>query len=477
MDRLTDYIAWLGDVDFDAKPLNEVDALIMCVISYFDLGPAMDPNGGIFYLKDCVRVENSGKLGLKITGGDLGNSDIFKAAAESKRFGELVITRFVDQLDPGKDLQFSAVVLSWKDKFSFIAYRGTDDTLVGWKEDFMIAYTRTQAQKLAAEYAKASINEKPGTKTGKLPASLMGKKSRNENKLWYIGGHSKGANLAMYAACMLSDRDLSKVERVFVLDGPGSAPEVLDPGLLKRIDAKTTRIIPEYSVIGRLMEPQLSNTLIVESAFDGFMQHSLASWGVYHGGPALSEMTEPKDRWINETLRKWIEGMPVETRETFVNELFAGLMAGGAQTVPELMSGGLAGLESVLKSFSGFSDTTKEILSQLKSAALAELKDTTLSGIKEAAIDTASAALTGIKEAAKGGAGVVLDAAGAALSGIKEVAADGASVAIEGASAAFDSAKKAIGNILNIEKKLDAEIAASEAGAEPEDASSRVNGA
>jgi len=156
-------------------------------------------------------------------------------------------------------------------------------------------------------------------------------------------------------------------------------------------------------------------------------------------------MTEPKDRWINQTLKMWIEGMPVETRKVFVNELFAGLMAGGAQTVPELMSGGLSGLESVLKSFSGFSDTTKEILSQLKSAALTELKDTALSGIKEAAIDTASAAITGIKEAAKGGA----------------------NVAIEGASVALGSAKKAIENILNIEKKLDTEIAASEAVTEP----------
>ena len=454
MDRLTDYIAWLGDVDFDAKPLNEVDALIMCVISYFDLSPAMDPNGGTFYLKDCAQTEHSGKLGLKITGGDLGNSDIFLAAAKSKRFGELVITRFVDQFDPDKDLQFSAVVLSWKDRFSFIAYRGTDDTLVGWKEDFMIAYTQTQAQKMAAEYAKAAINFKPPKKSGRTPAGIVGSKSNAKDRLWYIGGHSKGANLAMYTACMLSDRDLARVDRVFVLDGPGFAPEVVDTELLKRIDAKTTRIIPEYSVIGRLMEPQLSDTRIVQSAFDGFMQHSLASWGVYHGGLALSEMTEPKDRWINETLRTWIEGMPYETRRVFVNELFAALMSGGAQTVPEITSNGLAGLEAVLKSFTGFSDSTKEVLSQLKTAAIAEIKDSTLSGIKEAA--------KGGANAAKIGAGAVLDAAGAALSGIKDVAADGASAAIEGASAAFDSAKKAIGNILNIEKKLDEAIGAEE---------------
>ena len=450
MDRLTDYIAWLGDVDFDARPLGEVDALIMCVISYFDLSPAMDPNGGTFYLKDCAQTEFSGKLGLKITGGDLGNSDIFLAAAKSKRFGELVITRYVDQLDPDQDLQFSAVVLSWKDKFSFIAYRGTDDTLVGWKEDFMIAYTQTKAQKMAVEYAKAAINFKPPKKSGRTPAGIVGSKSNAKDRVWYIGGHSKGANLALYTACMLPAKDMARVERVFVLDGPGFAPEVVDTELLKRIDAKTTRIIPEYSVIGRLMEPQLSDTRIVQSAFDGFMQHSLASWGVYHGGLALSEMTEPKDRWINETLKTWIEGMPYETRRTFVNELFDALMSGGAQTVPELTSGGLAGMEAVLKSFTGFSDSTKEILSQLKSAAIAEIKDSTLSGI------------AGLKDTALGGASAALDTAGAALSGIKEAAMDGAAAAIGGASAAIDSAKKAISSILNIEKNLDEAIGAAE---------------
>jgi hypothetical protein len=259
----------------------------------------------------------------------------------------------------------------------------------------------------------------------------------------------------MYAACMLPDDDLDKVERVFVLDGPGFAPEVIDNDVLKRIDAKATRIIPEYSVIGRLMEPMLSDTRIVQSAFDGFMQHSLASWGVYHGGLALSEMTEPKDRWINETLRKWLEAMPREDRDVFVNELFAGLMSGGAQTVPELTSGGLQGMETVLKSFSGFSDTTKEILSQLKSAAIAELTGSALTGIKEAAKDTAGAAISGIKEAAKEGASV-------AISGIKEAAKEGASVAKSGASAAFDSAMKAIGNILSIEKKYESAAEESE---------------
>ena len=432
MDGLVDYIKWLGDVDFDAKPFNEVDALIMCVISYFDLSPAMDPNGGVFYLNDCMQTELSGKLGLKITGGDLGNSEIFREAAESKRFGGLVITRYVDQIDPDQDLQFSAVVLSWKDDFSFIAFRGTDDTLVGWKEDFMTAYTQTAAQKLAAAYAKNAINGVTDRKLNRL----FGTKGKGRGRTWYIGGHSKGANLAMYAAGKLSKEELAKVERVFVLDGPGFAPEVVGTGLLKRIDAKATRIIPEYSVIGRLMEPKLSDTRIIKSSFEGLMQHSLASWGVDHGGLALSEMTEPKDRWINETLRKWIEGMSGDARRQFVNELFDALMSGGAETVPDLTKGGLEGLEAVMKSFKGFSDSTKEVLVQLRNAALTEIKESTLGGI----IDVA-----------KGGASVAIGGASAAL--------EGAGAVLQGAGAVLGDAKKAIGGIIKeaIEKVSEAQ--------------------
>ena len=439
MDGLTDYIAWLGEFDFDTKPLNEVDALIMCVISYFELSPAMDPDGAPFYLKDCLRGELSGKLELRITGGDCGNSAIFMAAAGSRRFGELVISRYVDQIDEEQDLQFSAVVLSWKDEFSFIAYRGTDNTLVGWKEDFMIAYTQTRAQKIALAYAKDAMNVKESRS-----AARIGKKK--QPRRWYIGGHSKGANLAMYAACMLPDSKLSKVERVFVLDGPGFAPEVIDNALLERINAKTTRIIPEYSVIGRLMEPQLTDTRIVKSSFDGFMQHSLASWGVYHGGLALSELTEPKDRWINETMRTWIEKMSTEERRTFVNELFDALMSGGAVTVDDIMKGGLEGLEAVLKGFQGFSDTTRNVLSELKIAAMAEIKGAALDAAKDAAGTAVDAALGGAKKVLTGAKEATMDVADSAkkvLSSAKEVTLDAADVAIDGAKKVLSGAKDA----------------------------------
>ena len=373
MDHMTDYIAWLGDISFDIRPLGEVDAMILCVLSYYDLSPVMDPDGEPFQLKDALPKIESGDLQIRITGGEQGLDSVLLAAAKSKRFGELVVSNYVEMFEPEKDLQFSAVTFSWKDRFSFIAFRGTDNTLVGWKEDFMIAYTMTEAQNMALKYAKDLIGEaEPG-------------------KSWYLGGHSKGANLAMFAACMISDRQLEQVQRVFILDGPGLAPEVMDTALLDRIDNKATRIIPEFSVVGRLMEPKITDTRVVRSSNDGFMQHSIASWGVEHGGLALAEDQQPKDRWINETLRKWIENMPYEARRQFVDELFDALFAGGAETVEGLKEGGREGLEAILKSARNFSPSTREILSELRDAAVSELKSSAIESAKKTIGDGISA--------------------------------------------------------------------------------------
>ena len=245
MDNMTDYIAWLGDIDFDTRPLGDVDAMILCALAYYDLSPALDPNGAPFYLKDCLETIEKEGFEVKITGGEQGLTAVLKAAAASVRFGGLTVDNYVDKLEAEKDLQFSAVTFSWADRFSFIAYRGTDNTLVGWKEDFMIAFTQTEAQKLALEYAAGSIAQ-PKRRQFDVKTTLFRKCFRKTEapRRWYLGGHSKGGNLAMFAACQLSDEQLSQVERIYVLDGPGSAPEVMDPALLSRIDNKTTRIIP-----------------------------------------------------------------------------------------------------------------------------------------------------------------------------------------------------------------------------------------
>lgn len=321
---IAEYIRWLGRFTFDELPMNEVDALAMCVISYFDLIPAAN---GPVQLSDCAEAHAAGRIKLQITGGDMGNGAIFQAACASKRFGSLRLENYESILRADPPIQFSAVTLSWRDAFSFIAYRGTDETIPGWRENFMISFIETDAQRLAAEYARRVIC--PG-------------------RDWYIAGHSKGGNLALYAACKLDDAAWSAVRRVFLLDGPGFCPEVLDTSLIARVDPKTTRILPEFSVIGKLFEPSITDTRIVRSSQFGILQHSLATWGVEYGELATAPENDPKSVMLMEALNHWIASLDRESRMALTADLFDALSAGGAVNLSDIPPTGRDGFTAVL---------------------------------------------------------------------------------------------------------------------------------
>ncbi len=381
MDKIVDYIKWMGGFDFEQYPFREADALVLCVAAYYDMDPVFDaakpacsdgekpadadtpsPADGDahrspVFLSDCIPMIEEGKARLMITGGDMGNGEVFEAAARSRRFGRLAMRDYADLIDRESDLQFSAVTFDYDPDnymdedaprtaapFSFIAFRGTDSTLTGWKEDFMISFTRPKAQELAAEYAQKEIQ------TG-----IPGHK-------WYIGGHSKGGNLAMYAGCMLSDAALDHVERIFNLDGPGFCPEVLDLSLLKRIDPKTTRIIPEFDVFGKIFEPDITDTRIVCSYRKGLDQHSLPSWLVEYGELSKAKGIDIRAKWLGDNLSGWISAIPHKNRQVFIDELFDALQAGGAESLDEVKA---ENLRDAMTALSKTSKLTKYALTSL----------------------------------------------------------------------------------------------------------------
>ncbi len=333
MEKLADYIRWIGELDFSAYPFREADALVLSAISYYDFSPVLS-DGGEHTVSDCLPMIEAGEAKLMITGGDLGNGEIFEAAARSKRFGNLRITDYEDVLREAPPVQFCAMTYR-APEFSFISYRGTDASIAGWRENCMISFTKTEAQALSLAYAERVIDD----------------------GVWYISGHSKGANLAQYAACLISDGKWEKVRHVYLLDGPGFCPEVLDPALDKRIDAKTTRIIPQYDIVGMLFEPTVTDTRIVYSSLSGIAQHSSASWMVEYGSLAIAPQTDPGSQRINRLMNDWIESIPQADREVFINELFDAIEADGTATLEQL---DVDRLSSLLIRLTGVSETTRK---------------------------------------------------------------------------------------------------------------------
>lgn len=349
MDTLYDHVLWMRDVPFSAYPLCEADALVLCMLSYYDFAPMFrEDEAEEITLRDCGRLIREDLVKVHLVGKDRGFTQLLQAAVDSRRYGELRLSDYCDEFRQDPPLQFSAVCFHGED-FSFLAYRGTDNSLAGWKEDFMISFTVTEAQELARQYAERVIDVE---------------------RTWYIGGHSKGGNLALYAACWLPEGDWSNVRRVFLLDGPGLCGEVMDTEIIRRIDARTTRILPAFSVIGELFAPEISDTRIVRSSGSALMQHSLDTWGIDHGRLFLAPEENPRARWINALLAAWIGGISQEDRVVFVDELFLALSADGAQTLEDIEAKGVDGFEAILLKLLASSDVTKKTIGDLPRRAI-----------------------------------------------------------------------------------------------------------
>lgn len=349
MDHLVDYIQWMGELSFTSLPFSEADALVLCMLSYYDFSPLFSEGGeGPHPVSEALRLIEEDKVRVMLVGRDRGFAKILDCAARSRRYGSLLMRDYVDLYRQDPPLQFSALTFC-APELRFVAFRGTDDSLAGWEEDFMISFTVTEAQKLAAEYLAGHLS-------AELPV--------------LVGGHSKGGNLALYASCSLGDEELEQLSHVYLLDGPGICPEVMDDGCLRRIDGKTTVIQPAFSIVGKLFEPKFSDSRIVQSSASGFVQHSLDTWGIDHGKLLAADGPNTRSVWINDLLARWIAGITQEDRVVFVQELFDVLAADGAVSLDEIEERGVGGFEAMLVKFFSSSEITRKTVYDLPKRAI-----------------------------------------------------------------------------------------------------------
>ncbi len=335
MDNITDYVRWVGGTGFEGRPFSRVDNIVLCQLSYLDLKdiPEINEENGVMTLREAVTSLTN--LGFSIRKMAPDDSERFtalvKVAANSKRFGDLYISSFTDILNEEDSIQFSAMTFSPEKKggWAFVAYRGTDSTIAGWKEDFMTSFMLTSSQTMAEDYLRNSL---------KSFDTVL------------VGGHSKGGNLAVYAAAVLPDDLFDRVEHIYSNDGPGFCPEVLKEDLIKKANPKTTRIIPEFSVVGSLFAPEIDDSYIIKSDKQMAEQHELCSWGIDHGDLLISsDGLDPLAERINRGIDKWIYSVDINERRRFINAFFDSMSEDGTQTIEEFTAQGTRGWERILK--------------------------------------------------------------------------------------------------------------------------------
>ena len=297
MANLIDYLAWRGDITFDISPWNEVDGLLCAVLSYLNFHGLQDHRG--WTLREAKRID----LLIEAQGNTFGpRKKMFEAMAETARFGDCRMHHFIALTDEDASMQFSAMCVDLPDDTMAVAFRGTDNTLVGWREDFNMSYqTRVPGQQAAAYYLSKAA------KLTDRPLRLM--------------GHSKGGNLAVYAGAHVPESIQNRIESIWSYDGPGMNLEISRSEGYGRIRDKIRSYIPQTSIIGLLMEYYKPYT-VVHSTAKGLEQHDPMSWQVY--GTHFEEL-ESIDRTASvtcNTLHEMLINSTPEQRAAFVDTLF-----------------------------------------------------------------------------------------------------------------------------------------------------------
>ena len=370
MANLLDYLDWRGDLTLDQAPFNEVDNLILAELSFVDfkdIVPGPDEGESVVLREAAEAFFAKFPQGEKIDMGVLvpgAIPEMLRKMADSRRFGDMKLNCFVDHLDVGKGEQFAALAIETGDKGMYLSFRGTDDTLAGWKEDFELAcMPEVPAQKKAVAYTWAVAKQFP-------------------RKKLRLGGHSKGGNLAVYAGVFCPENVQKRIIAVWSNDGPGFHNDLLDLPEHRRIAERIFSIVPKSSVVGMLLEHEEDYT-VVDSDQLGFMQHDGFAWQVVGDHFITLRQVTQQAHFSDQELRKWVHGLTVEQRETFVNAMFDVLSASGAVTLTDLKDDSFKAVGAMVKAMKDLDKETRDGLWEFLAILFKSNLRMVLEGIQE----------------------------------------------------------------------------------------------
>ena len=362
IDDIYTYLKFRGDLDLKNFPLNEVDALIFSELSYIqfeNIVPTVEEKGTITLAEAAKKyIPKEGKESIFYARYE----KLLEKMAECPRYAQLQLSNYVNLIDQEEKQQFSALHIQMNPFLTFIAFRGTDETLVGWREDFDMSYKMpVPAQISAVEYVNQTTK------------GLFQK--------YYIGGHSKGGNLAIYSSVFCDTSVQSNIKAVYNFDGPGFHEKIADNESYLKMKDRIHTFIPESSVVGMLMEHE-ETYQVVKSYETTFMQHEGLSWSVDGTKFETVETVDEFSNGISVTLKGWLEKADYEDRKVMVNALFDILEVGGIQNVLDFKDISVHNTTAMVKAAAALPKEQREIINYLIRMWVVESKKTVVNAIK-----------------------------------------------------------------------------------------------
>lgn len=339
--------------DFDAKEFCAVDALILSQFSYINLEnmvtgldqksfllPSNTPNH--VFLKDLFKAEHFKDM-FKGLFFPENNKKLLFALAASPRFRNIKLSYYTSKLDYEEEKQFSATTFSLPDQTTFIAYRGTDMNLISWKEDLNMAF-------------KIPI---PSQEEGVNYLNAIGKKVKGPLR---VGGHSKGGNIAVYSATYCYPKIQDRIIDVYSFDGPGFKETLFLKQEFVNVKDKITKILPQSSVIGMLLQDQESYRVISSSHW-GIVQHDPFTWVIDGGDFNYLKNLSHRSLNMNKVLNQWLNALSDKEREHYVDTLYHAIKALDVSVISDFSDIQISEVTSILKSFKNIDAETRKVLS------------------------------------------------------------------------------------------------------------------
>lgn len=353
MANVLDYIEWRGDLSLEKDEFNEIDNLILSRFSYFPFDEIIKENETVTIKELSERFKEKDINKMPILWED--DVNLFPAMGNSKRFGEMKATKYINKINIEQEKQFSAITVIMPDDTLYVSYRGTDNTVVGWKEDLNMTFkSHIPSQVAAAKYLEEVAKEYP-------------------NKL-RVGGHSKGGNLAVYAAVFANESVKDRIINVYNNDGPGFNDEIIESKEYKEMIKKVNTYIPQDSIFGRLLNHEEKYT-VIKSIRRGVMQHDLYSWQLLGKEFVCLQEVTNGSKFIDKSIKDWLSQIDMERREQVIDIVFQVINTTNVETFSDLKAHWFLNAKILFNSYKLVDDESKKMILETLSALFKIAKD------------------------------------------------------------------------------------------------------
>lgn len=331
MNNIDTYLEYYGNQSFNTHPFNDIDNIIFTTFAYLPIKINFEESKTVKQIIDLIKDS-------KILGRSAKNAvKLLNQIENLNRYKEIKFRNYISVVN--ENTQFCAITITF-DSSCYVAFKGTDNTLIGWKENFELLYTYpTNAQLLASNYLNQTI--------------------KNTDEIIYVGGHSKGGNLAMASVMETTPKIYRKIKQIYNNDGPGFLKEQFLSANFQKIKPKLKNIIPEESMVGILLYND--NYQVVKSSAQAIAGHFPSTWQCFGSFLVKSSLSNP-NRKIEEKVRTYIESTTLENRKKVIEEFFDILAESGIKEFKELKDLKPSEINDMISKIKNIDEQSKEMI-------------------------------------------------------------------------------------------------------------------